>query len=147
MKPGQNFTLGSLLFVSVFILSAIGLYAGASLVDRAEPAAAGDADGEVPTGPLMTTLIAQSLKFDKRTIVAGTGVQVTVTLDNRDPGTLHNVAFYTNRSAAQTIAKGELFPGPAVRTDPPFTAPSTPGNYFFRCDAHPDTMSGAFIVR
>jgi hypothetical protein len=146
MKPGPNFTLGSLLFVSVFILSAIGLYAGAGLVDRPNPVTAEEQDGEVPTGPVTVTLVAQSLKYDKRTIIAGTGVQVTVTLDNRDPGTLHNVAFYTNRSATQTIFKGELFPGPAVRTDV-FTAPATPGSYFFRCDAHPDTMTGTFSVR
>jgi len=146
MKPGPNFTLGSLLFVSVFILSAIGLYAGANLVDRAEPAAAEDANGEVPTGPVTVTLVAQSLKFDKRTIIAGAGVQVTVTVDNRDAGILHNAAFYTNRGATQTIFKGELFPGPGIRTDV-FTAPATPGNYFFRCDAHPDTMNGTFSVR
>jgi len=27
-----------------------------------------------------------------------------------------------------------------------FTAPSTPGTYFFRCDVHPETMTGQFIV-
>jgi N-methylhydantoinase B len=27
-----------------------------------------------------------------------------------------------------------------------FTAPSVPGTYFFRCDFHPVTMSGTFVV-
>ena len=145
MKSGKNLTIGSLLFVVVFALSATGLYAGAELVDRAEPAPAPE-DGAPPTGPVSVTLIAQSLKFNLRTISAGVAVPVTVTLDNRDAGTLHNVAFYTNRSAAQTIFKSELTAGPAVTTNT-FTAPGTPGNYFFRCDAHPDTMQGTFSVK
>jgi plastocyanin len=27
-----------------------------------------------------------------------------------------------------------------------FTAPSTPGSYFFRCDVHPTQMTGTFVV-
>ena len=28
-----------------------------------------------------------------------------------------------------------------------FDAPERPGNYFFRCDVHPDTMTGTFRVQ
>jgi plastocyanin len=28
-----------------------------------------------------------------------------------------------------------------------FDAPTTPGTYFFRCDVHPTTMTGSFIVQ
>jgi hypothetical protein len=28
-----------------------------------------------------------------------------------------------------------------------FTAPSTPGTYYFHCDVHPDQMNGTFIVQ
>jgi hypothetical protein len=59
---------------------------------------------------------------------------------------IHNLAFYTSKSASQVIHKGEPFPGIASR-DETFTAPSTPGSYFFRCDVHPDTMTGTFLVR
>jgi len=27
-----------------------------------------------------------------------------------------------------------------------FVAPTAPGNYFFRCDVHPDQMTGTFVV-
>lgn len=36
--------------------------------------------------------------------------------------------------------------GPATTTYT-FTAPSTPGTYFFRCDVHPTVMTGQFIVQ
>ncbi|MPZ49563.1 MAG: hypothetical protein GEU75_09750 [Dehalococcoidia bacterium] len=147
MTPGPNLKLGSILFLFAFVIGVIGLYGGSTLVDRPNPVTAVDeGDVEVPTGPVSVTLVAKDLKFNLRSIVAGTGVPVTVTLDNQDPGTLHNVAFYTSRAATQTIHKGELIAGPATRTEN-FTAPSTAGSYFFHCDAHPDTMTGSFIVR
>ena len=80
------------------------------------------------------------------TITASAGVQVTVTLDNKDAGVLHNVAFYTDRAASSPIHVGGLLTGPATE-DVTFTAPSTPGTYFFRCDVHPDQMNGTFIVQ
>jgi hypothetical protein len=149
MRPGPNLKLGTLLFLVFFVASASVLYAGAGLVDRPEPVtvdAGEDGAGCTPAGPTAVTLIAQNIKFDKRSIVACAGQPVTVTVDNRDAGTLHNVAFYTNRSAAQIIHKGEIFPGPAIKEER-FTAPGTPGSYFFRCDVHPDTMTGTFSVR
>jgi plastocyanin len=90
--------------------------------------------------------VAQNLAFDQESIIANAGSDVTVTLDNRDGGVLHNVAFYTDRSASQLIAGGELFAGPATETVM-FTAPASSGTYFFKCDAHPDQMNGAFVVR
>jgi plastocyanin len=69
---------------------------------------------------------------------------VTVTFVNRDQGIPHNVAFYTTSAATATIYKGQITSGstPLIYT---FTAPSTPGNYYFRCDVHPD-MNGVFVV-
>ena len=147
MILGPNLKLGSLLFVLAFAVSAVALYGGASLVDRSEPAAAAD-DGTptTPGGPVAVRLVAKDLKFDKRSIAASPGVQVTVTLDNQDAGILHNIAFYTNRNATQTIFKGELFPGPGIKEER-FTSPTTAGNYYFRCDVHPDTMNGTFSVK
>ena len=45
----------------------------------------------------------------------------------------------------QPIFQGDLDSGPAPITYN-FDAPSTPGTYFFRCDVHPDTMTGQLTV-
>ena len=148
MKLGKNTTLGAVMFLVVFVVSALALYGGAQLVDVDEPPAeAGAGEGETtPGGPVNTRVVARNLVFDKRSLSASPGASVTVTLDNQDAGVLHNIAFYNSPAASQRIAVGELFPGPAVR-DVQFTAPSAPGNYFYRCDVHPDTMTGSFVVR
>src|SRR5690606_18938444 len=84
--------------------------------------------------------------FDTRTLTAAAGKPVQITFDNQDAGLVHNVAFYTSPQATTPIFRGEIFPGIEIRTET-FDAPETPGNYFFRCDAHPDTMTGTFIVQ
>jgi plastocyanin len=137
--------------VVMFLIFAVGggaaMYAGTQLVGGEQVAAEDAAGADGPTGgPVTVNLVARNLAFDKRSIAAAPGVEVTINLDNQDAGVLHNAAFYTNRSASTKIFVGELFPGPAQRTEK-FTAPTTPGNYFFRCDAHPDQMTGSFVVR
>jgi plastocyanin len=152
-KAGPNLKYGALMVVAVFVFATVALYGLARIIDDGpaaaadeEAAAEGDGAGGVPGGPVTLRLIGKDLKFDKRTLAASPGAEVTVILDNQDAGVLHNVAFYTNNRAAQRIFVGDLFAGPAVREER-FTAPATAGNYFFRCDAHPDSMSGTFSVR
>jgi len=148
-KPGINLTVGVVLLIVSFGIAAPALWGAAQLVkeDEVAQASGGGAGGGGATGgPVALTLVAENIKFDVSTITASAGVQVTITLDNKDAGVLHNVAFYTDRSAATAIAAGNLLTGPATE-DVVFTAPSTPGTYFFRCDVHPDTMNGAFIVQ
>jgi plastocyanin len=89
-------------------------------------------------------LTARALKFDKDTLVAPAGQQVTVTLDNQDGGTVHNIAIYTAEDAKELIYRGDLFQGRESR-DFSFQAPPA-GVYYFRCDAHPE-MDGAFITK
>ncbi len=90
-------------------------------------------------------LTAQNFAFDKSTITVPAGAQITVNLRNMDSGAPHNFAVYTDASAATTIFKGPNVNGPGTTTYT-FTAPSTPGTYFFRCDVHPTTMTGSLIV-
>jgi plastocyanin len=148
MKPGINMTLGAVLFLVAFGISAPVLYGAAQLV-KTEHVEGGGADaggGGATGGPVTVSMIAQNNQFNIRTITASAGVEVTVNLDNRDPGIPHNVSFYTNRNATSTIFKGELLTGPGTLTER-FSAPSSPGSYFFRCDVHPDTMTGTFAVQ
>jgi plastocyanin len=58
----------------------------------------------------------------------------------------HNFAAYTDQTANNVIFQGQIVTGPATATYN-FTAPSTPGTYFFRCDIHPTQMTGQFIVQ
>ena len=145
MKPGINMTLGAVLFLVVFGISAPVLY-GASQLIKTEDVGGADAGGGGATGgPVTVNITAQNLAFNIRQITASAGVEVTVVLNNQDT-VPHNVSFYTNRSATSAIFKGELVTGPTTITER-FTSPSSPGNYFFRCDAHPDTMTGTFTVQ
>jgi len=89
-------------------------------------------------------VVAEDLEYDIDAIVVPAGAAVSITLDNRDGGTLHNLAVYTEGDDATRLFAGDLFEGEAMETYS-LTAPEA-GLYLFRCDAHPD-MRGAFIVR
>ncbi|HEU0072946.1 MAG TPA: cupredoxin domain-containing protein [Dehalococcoidia bacterium] len=151
LKPGINVKLGVPLLFIVMLVSGLALYGGAQLVKQDEasadaPASDGPGGGPVGPGPVSVTIVARNLAFDLSTLTANAGSEFNVTLDNQDAGVLHNVAFYTDRSLSQPVQIGELLTGPATEAIS-FTAPAAPGTYFFRCDVHPDTMSGAFIVQ
>jgi len=88
-------------------------------------------------------ITAKNFAFDLSTITVPAGSQVIVEFENEDRAP-HNVAFYTTPSLTTTIYKGDIITGPSKITYT-FTAPSTPGTYFFRCDVHP-SMQGQFIV-
>jgi len=102
--------------------------------------------GGVAGQPSAITLTAQNMKFDKSTITVPAGSAVTITFTNNDSGVPHNFALYTDASAATAIFRGTIVNGPGT-TKYTFTAPSTPGTYFFRCDVHPTQMTGQFIVQ
>jgi plastocyanin len=144
--PQLVYGLAIMLFV--FAVFGAAMYVLADVVAPSEAAVTEtDSGGPVtPGGATTLTLVAKNLAFDKRTITAAAGGDVTITLDNQDAGVSHNVSFYTNKNATSKIYLGDLTAGPAKK-DEKFKAPSAPGNYFFRCDAHPDQMTGTFAVK
>jgi plastocyanin len=146
--PSFNLKAGIPLFLGAFVLSAVLLYGGAQLVDSDDPAAASEEEevGGVPGGPATLRLVARNNQFDRRNLAASAGAQVTLTFVNEDAAGLHNFALYTNSRATEKIFGSDAKAGPLTE-DVRFTAPSSPGTYFFRCDAHPDTMTGSFAVR
>jgi plastocyanin len=91
-------------------------------------------------------LTAQNIKFNTSTITVPAGAKVTINFNNMDSGVAHNLAVYTDSSAANKIFIGQIITGPNTTTYT-FTAPSKPGTYFFRCDVHPTAMTGQFIVK
>jgi plastocyanin len=98
-----------------------------------------------PAEPGTLTIAANNLAFDKRSLTARPSTQTRIQFSNNDIGVLHNVAVYTNNRATTRIFVGELTTGPNVTTYS-FTSPAA-GTYFFRCDSHPDQMTGTFNVR
>lgn len=105
---------------------------------------------QTPTGPVKEiTIIAKGIKFDQDTITVASGSSIKLTVDNQDGGIPHNIAFYTSKDAATSgeapLAKTKIENGPKQQTLV-FNAPAA-GTYFFRCDVHPTTMTGTFIVQ
>jgi plastocyanin len=136
----------ALVFAGVIIGSMRGIDAQREEIPTPPPASN---SGPPPTAPAGTTALeitASNLAFDKTTLNAPAGQPVQLTMHNRDAGIPHNVAIYTNRSVSQSIFKGDLHTGPG---DKVYSIPanSNPGTYFFRCDVHPDTMTGNFVVQ
>jgi plastocyanin len=101
----------------------------------------------VPGGTAVTiNLVAQNMAFDKNSISVSAGANVTINFNNKDT-IPHNFALYTNSSATlPAIFVGQTVTGPTTVTYT-FKAPATPGTYFFRCDVHPTSMTGSFIVQ
>jgi hypothetical protein len=94
-------------------------------------------------------MVVQNIAFSTQQISVKANAKVHVRLDNRDPGTDHNIAFYkssTDTTPVSTGSVGITFKGLAVN-DTVFDAPAA-GSYFFRCDTHPTipAMTGTFTV-
>ena len=91
---------------------------------------------ECPAGTDLITICA----FDDQAFVPGTvrlpaNEAVALAFDNEDIGVQHNVAIYTNESAEESVFVGDLIAGPETVT---YDVPALdPGEYYFRCDVHP----------
>lgn len=91
-------------------------------------------------------LAAKNNTFDKTTITVNAGEKVTIKFDNQD-NVAHNFAVYNDSNAtAPAIFQGEIVTG-SNKTTYTFMAPAVKGTYFFRCDTHPETMTGTFTVK
>lgn len=98
--------------------------------------------GETAASPAVTTVIvARNLAFDRAVIRLPRDVPVGATLDNRDPGILHNVAIIDSDGTA--VFRGATFAGIEARTYR--VAPLREGEYRFVCDVHP-SMTGTVVV-
>jgi plastocyanin len=84
------------------------------------------------------------MAFDMSTITVPAGSIITMNFNNKD-SVPHNFALYTDSGAQTMIFQGQVVTGKTIVYN--FTAPTTPGTYFFRCDVHPAIMTGSFIVQ
>jgi plastocyanin len=136
----------SLCLMIILALAACSTYSAAP-----SPASPAGGTSTPPTtstgaGEITIDLKAQNMAFDKNKITIPAGARVTINFNNQDSGMPHNFSAYTDSSATNVIFKGNIITGPATATYT-FSAPATAGNYFFRCDPHPNIMKGQFIVQ
>jgi plastocyanin len=131
------------LALPLFSFSAIAL-ATACGGGKADPAA--DATKVADQAPASSfDLTAKSNKFNQKILVANANAEIKVSLSNQDGGTLHNFAVYKDKSAKENLYRGESFEGTKT-VDDDFRSPE-PGIYFFRCDVHPDSMTGTLVTK
>lgn len=97
---------------------------------------------EPPAAGGAVQIAAQDIAFDTDEISLPANQEVTIEFDNRDSIT-HNVAILTEEDGESLFA-GEIFAGPDTM-EYRFRSPD-PGQYFFRCDVHPDIMTGTVTV-
>jgi hypothetical protein len=89
---------------------------------------------------------AQTDGFDTECLAAPAEEPLTVELSNED-STVHNWALFTDPSGSEQIGGGtvaEPIDGGASTTYE--VDPLDPGEYFYRCDFHPTTMTGNLVV-
>jgi plastocyanin len=87
-------------------------------------------------------LIAENLAFNRPSLRVPADVVVALTLDNRDPGILHNVAIYPVDDG-DVVFRGDTFTGIATQTY--LFGPINGGRFRFICDVHP-IMNGTLVV-
>ena len=97
--------LGVLAAICILMAATGAISCGGSKTDL--PALATAAADVTPSAAL--EIRAKGTKFDKDTLVVPAAQEVTLSLDNQDGGTLHNVAVYTGTDAKRPV------PGRAVR--------------------------------
>jgi plastocyanin len=107
-------------------------------------AAGGPASPSAGGTPTTIDLVAKGTKFDTKTLTFNAGGTVTINFDNRDAGTQHDFALYTDSSATTNLFRGPVVVGPTKATYV-FAAPGA-GTYFFRCEIHPSLMFGTVTV-
>jgi cytochrome c oxidase subunit 2 len=88
---------------------------------------------------------AKNIAFEEDCLAAPANQSFTIKFTNDDAGTPHNIAIFTDESAKKNLFTGDIVTG--VTTTTYSVSSLKPGTYFFRCDVHPDQMTGTFIVK
>jgi plastocyanin len=110
---------------------------GGGAPGEGEPGGGGPGGGPID-------LTASNLAFDTDTITVPAGGEVTIRFRNQE-NVPHNVSVYADQAATDPIFQGELVQAPGT-VEYRFPAPD-PGEYLFRCDVHPQQMTGTFVVQ
>jgi plastocyanin len=125
--------------VGAALLGLLGVYAAGGA-----GAAVGERDfehegDEVPS----VTMTAQQIKYSRDIIAFPADREVEIFFTNRDVGTFHNVAVYTEGDPGKPLFNGK----PVAKGDQlyKFKTPAA-GTYRYICDFHPTAMTGVLKV-
>lgn len=92
---------------------------------------------------------ASASGFDTNCLAAPAEEAFTIEFNNQDTAVSHNVSVFTDSSAATRVGgaadAADIIIGPATVTYS--VDPLDAGTYFFRCDVHPTTMTGALVIK
>ena len=124
------------LILSLGLVVLTAVTAACSSTAAQPPASAGPVDPNAPV------IVAQGNAFAPSTLDVTADKAFTLTLDNKDSAP-HNVAIYTDSSAAQPISVGEIVSSTKATQQVPALAA---GSYFFRCDVHHE-MTGTINAK
>ena len=153
----ERWQVAGIVGVAAAILLGGGIYAGVngkhsvevpeSVKAATATAAAGatPAPGGTQTAGGLAITTPDDTRYDKDTLDAKAGASVTVTYTN-DSGILHNIHFFNGSDASAPSLGATKLDSSKTPQTVTFTAPSTPGQYFFHCDAHPAQMTGHLVV-
>ena len=89
------------------------------------------------------SIVAKDMRSPRPDVQVPAGKALPAHLHNKD-GAPHNVAIYTDASAATNLFRGEIFG--AARPGSTQVPALAAGTYFFRCDVHPD-MQGTITAK
>lgn len=140
---------------AAFVLAAVAIAAAGCGDDGTSAGAPTVVDSPIasaPTSPVLIvktpdaegaiTLVAHNLSFDADEVRAPAGA-LTLTIDNRDGGTPHNLhVFAGSDNTGNSIGDTAIENGPAAAS---LGVQLEAGAYFFQCDVHP-SMHGAVIA-
>jgi plastocyanin len=128
--------LAAVLAASGLLLTAGGLVA-AAIGEREVHRPPG-----VSAGPV--SIEAVNSQFDLQEFELTADLPAEIKFHNNDENVPHNVAIYRDDQYTQDVFVGDMFPGPTT-IEYRFDAPHT-GEYFFRCDVHPNMAGKVKVV-
>lgn len=155
----ERWQVAGIVGIAAAVLLGGGIYAGVHGKHKAEipasvKAATATAAAGAPTAAPGGTQAAgggldiaspDDTRYDKDTLTAKAGTSVTITFTNKS-GLLHNIHFFNGADASAPSLGATKLDSSTTPQTVTFTTPSTPGQYFFHCDAHPQQMQGHLVV-
>jgi plastocyanin len=106
------------------------------------PAATATSAPPPPPTSADLTIVGVNISFSPSSVTAPAGTPVTITFVNQDAGIAHNINVFA--PGGGSIGATEIASGPATHTLS--LGALAPGTYRFRCDVHPQQMTGVLTV-